>query len=49
MTATVLIDISKAFDSVNHEIILDKLEKSNMSNFCKVSGLSHICMNVVSQ
>ena len=39
IAGTVFIDLSKVFDSVNHKIILDKLEKSNMStsviNWCK--------------
>ena len=44
---TVYRELSKAFDSVNHEIILDKLEKSNMS-ILVINWLSHIRMNVVS-
>ena len=49
MTGTVFIDLIKAFDSVNHDIILDKLEKSNMSTSVINWFKSYLYERIVSQ
>ena len=42
-TAGILMDLSKAFNIMNHDILLDKLKRNGLK------GVSYACLQIISQ